>query len=138
MAEFCFKKYVADRGKSDSFFIASAGVSGEETGNPVHYGTRKILTRLGIDCSEKTAAKIRKSDYSNYDYIIGMDRGNMSSLGIFFSGDKEHKLYSLLQFAGLNRDIADPWYTGDFEKTFDDITLGLAAFYQYLLDNKKV
>lgn len=133
MAEFLFKDYVNKLNVSDSFYISSAATSAEEIGNGVHYGTKKILKKLGIDCSNKTARKIILDDYNNFDFIIGMDNYNLINLKKFFN--KADKIYSLLSFAGLNRDISDPWYTNDFNKTYQDIKLGLEAFYNYLCIN---
>ena len=133
MAEFLFKEYIEKKNKENLFHIESAATSSEEIGNPVHYGTKKILTSLGIDCSKKRARKIRYEDIKEYDFIIGMDQYNISNLRRFFGTNE--KIYSLLEFAGLNRDISDPWYTGDFERTYADISLGLESFYQYLVIN---
>ena len=131
MAEFLFKDYVKKRNVESLFHIESAATSSEEIGNPIHYGTKKILNALGIDCSSKRARKIRQEDYETYDFIIGMDQYNISNLERFF-GNK-NKIYSLLEFANVNRDISDPWYTGNFQKTYEDICIGLEAFYQYLV-----
>lgn len=133
MAEFLFKDYVKKINKEDMFYISSAATSSEEIGNKVHYGTKKILDSLKIDCSNKFARKIEISDYNNFDFIIGMDNYNIINLKNFFN--KENKIYSLLSFAGLNRDISDPWYTNDFNKTYQDIRLGIDAFYNYLINN---
>ncbi|MCM1131535.1 MAG: low molecular weight phosphotyrosine protein phosphatase [Roseburia sp.] len=131
MAEFLFKDYVHKNGVEEIFHIESAATSSEEIGNPIHYGTRKILSFLGIDCSKKRARKVRIEDIYEYDFIIGMDQYNIASLKRFF--DTEDKIYSLLDFANLKRDISDPWYTGDFQKTYEDICIGIEAFYQFLV-----
>ena len=131
MAEFLFKDYVQKKGVEDIFHIESAATSSEEIGNPVHYGTRKILNSLGIDCSKKRARRIRLEDMNEYDFIIGMDQYNISNLRRFF--DTKNKIYSLLEFANMHRDISDPWYTGDFQKTYEDICIGIEAFYQFLV-----
>ncbi|MBD5391109.1 low molecular weight phosphotyrosine protein phosphatase, partial [bacterium] len=94
-------------------------------------GTKRILSSLGIDCSNKTARRIRKDDLLNFDFIIGMDQANIRNMRIFFS--QTEKIYPLLSFANLNRDISDPWYTGDFQKTYEDICLGIEGFYQFLI-----
>lgn len=134
MAEFLFKDYVKQKNKENLFHIESAATSSEEIGNPVHYGTRKILNSLGIDCSSKRARRIRQEDLKQYDFIIGMDQYNISNLIRFFG--TQNKIFSLLDFAGLDRDISDPWYTGDFQKTYEDICIGTEAFYQYLVINQ--
>lgn len=136
MAEFLFQDYVKKKGVEDLFHIESAATSSEEIGNPVHYGTRKILNSLGIDCSKKRARRIRLEDIKEYDFIIGMDQYNISNLKRFF--EKKDKIYSLLEFANIHRDISDPWYTGDFQKTYEDICIGLEAFYQYLVINQRI
>lgn len=122
MAEFVLKNMVEQEGLGDKFFIASSAASFEEIGNPVHHGTAKVLDRLSIDYSEKRAVHLEKSDFEKYDYFIGMDKYNMADMKRILKADK--KQYKLLEFAGLSRDVADPWYTGDFERTFEDINLG--------------
>ena len=129
MAEFLFKDYVAKKKTQDKFIIESCATSTEEIGNPVHYGTRRILNNLGIDCSKKRARQIRQKDFDDFDYIIAMDLNNLRWLR-GYKGYEKVKL--LLEYAGLNRSIADPWYTGDFNETYDDIMKGLKAFYKYL------
>ncbi len=137
MAEFLFKDYVKKRGKEKEFFIESAATSAEEIGNSVHYGTKKILSKLGIDCSTKRARQIRISDYDDFDYLIGMDYYNIVNLKRFFNDDK-HKIYQLLEFTQENRDIEDPWYTHNFESTYRDISRGLDAFYCFLIAHKGI
>lgn len=130
MAEFILKDMVEKEGEADNFFIASSATSYEEIGNPIHHGTAKILDRLGIDYSKKRAILLEKSDFEKYDYFIGMDSYNMSNMKRILKTDK--KQYKLLEFAGLSRDVADPWYTGNFEQTFEDITLGCKCFIKKL------
>lgn len=129
MAEFVMKDIVAKRGAADRFLIDSAATSAEEQGNPMHYGTRKKLTENGIPFNNRYARKIIKSDYEKYDYIICMDRNNVRNLNVFFGGDKDGKISLLL----IDRSVADPWYTGDFDKTYDDILLGCTALADRLL-----
>lgn len=136
MAEFLFKDYVAKKKQENSFYIESAATSSEEIGNPVHHGTRRILNSLGIDCSCKKARKIKSSDIHEFDFIIGMDQYNISNLTRFFG--TKNKIYSLLEFAGIDKDISDPWYTGDFQKTYQDICIGIEAFYQYLVIKNRI
>ncbi|MGN0493821.1 MAG: low molecular weight protein-tyrosine-phosphatase [Acutalibacteraceae bacterium] len=133
MAEFVMKKIAADRGLSEKFIISSAATSAEEQGNGMHYGTRKVLNEMGIPFTQHYARKITRADYDKYDYIIGMDRSNIRNLTAFFGGDPDKKIHLLLSFAGGNLDVADPWYTGDFEKTYDDILLGCGALAKMLL-----
>lgn len=134
MAEFVMKDLVAKRGLADRFHIESAATSAEELGNPVHPGTRRILEGLGIDCSAKRARRLRKADYDEFDLIIAMDSQNMRNMDRMLGDDPDHKLHKLLEYAGSDSDIADPWYTGDFETTYDDVNAGchgLLAFLDY-------
>ncbi len=130
MAEFIMKHIVTENGLSDSFIISSAATSAEEQGNGMHYGTRRVLTDKGIPFTQHYARRLTEKDYDKYDYIIGMDRNNIRDMTAFFGGDPKNKISLLLSFAGENRSVADPWYTGDFEKTYDDILLGCKALYQ--------
>lgn len=130
MAEFIMKNIVANDGKSVDFIISSAATSDEEQGNGIHYGTRKVLTDKGIPFTQHFARKITKEDYCKYDYIIGMDQSNIRDMLAFFGGDPQNKIRLLLSFTEDNRSVADPWYTGNFEKTYNDISLGCRALYQ--------
>ena len=136
MAEFLFKKLVNEKGLSDYFYIASAATSTEEIGNPVHYGTRKILDRFNIDYKNKRAYQLTKKDVNEYDYIICMDRNNMCNLNRMFGNNAKFSM--LLDYPNLNRDVLDPWYTGDFNSTYNDIDVGINAFLNYLIDNKLI
>lgn len=138
MAEFLFKKFVNEKGLSEKFYVESAATSSEEVGNPVYSPARRILSTQGIDCSGKRARKITDSDYDNFDYIICMDKMNETALKSFFYGDKQNKVFKMLYFAGEARDVADPWFTGDFEKTFKDITAGINGFYEFLKNNRQI
>lgn len=124
MAEFVFKDMVVKAGLGRSFEIASAATSREEIGNPVHPGTRRILEPLGISCSGKHAVQTTKKDYAHYDYLIGMDSWNIRNMLRIFGSDPEHKVYKLLEFAGRPDDVADPWYTGNFDVTYRDVLEG--------------
>ena len=128
MAEFLFKDMVKKRGIAEQFYIASAATSTEEIGNPVHRGTRNILNGLGISCQGKQAVQMTKADYIKYDYLIGMDHWNISNMTRIAGGDPEGKIIRLLDFTARPRDVADPWYTGDFNTTYRDIIGGLEAF----------
>lgn len=138
MAEFLMKELVKDEGTADKFEIDSAATNGCEAGNPVHYGTARILERMGIDFSRKRARKLAVSDYGKSDYFIGMDAMNIRDMKRLFNGDPEGKVRLLLDFTDDKRDVADPWYTGNFEQTFIDVTRGIKGFYEYLKKEGKV
>lgn len=127
MAEFVLKDIVKKAGRADEFYIASAATSTEEIGNDIHLGTRAVLRSHGIPFERRAARQITKADYENFDYIIGMDEYNMRNLKRMLGDDKCKKLYKLLEFAGSSRDVADPWYTGDFNTTYEDVLLGCNA-----------
>ena len=131
MAEFLFKDMIHKKGLDDMFYVESAGTSNEEYGNGVHYKVKKMLDKLGIDSSSKTARKINESDYDKFDYIIAMDKSNIYSINRIID-DYENKVYRLLDFSNNPRDIADPWYTGNFEESYKDIMEGLDSFLNYL------
>ena len=124
MAEFIMKDLVQKAGLESEFEIASAAVSAEELGNPVYPPARRKLAEHGISCQGKTARRITKADYEAYDLILGMDQSNMRGMNRTFGGDPEHKLHLLLEFAGRPGEVADPWYTGDFEATWQDVLEG--------------
>lgn len=136
MAEFLLKDMVEKRGIADQFYIQSAATSTEEiwngVGNPVHPGTRRILDGLGISCAGKRAVQLTKKDYNNYDYLICMDSWNLKNVARICGKDKDNKIYRLLDFTDDKRDVADPWYTGNFDKTYEDIMKGLEGFLAYL------
>jgi len=138
MAEFMLKHMVKTRGMANQFHIASAATSAEETGNPVHYGTRRKLAQYGISVAGKTAVRMQKQDYGAYDYLIGMDDANIRNMRRIAGGDPAHKICKLLEFAGSTRDIADPWYTGNFDETYDDILEGCEAFLNQLQRDGKI
>ena len=127
MAEFVMKDMVRREGLAERFFIASAATSTEEIGNPVHRGTRDKLGREGIPMTDRAAVQLKREDYENYDYLIGMDGWNIRNMLRILGGDPEGKVYKLLAFAGEERDVADPWYTGDFDATYRDVTAGCAG-----------
>ena len=124
MAEFVMKDIVQKQGIANEFYIASAATSMEEIGNPVHHGTRNRLAQEGISVAGKYAVRMERSDYQKYDYIIGMDSWNYKNMLRIVGKDKEHKISLLLDYTDHPRDAADPWYTGDFEKTYEDVVAG--------------
>ena len=127
MAEFVMKDMVEKQGIAEDFYIASAATSTEEIGNGVHYGTRRKLAEFGISTDGKRAVQLKKSDYGKYDYIIGMDSWNMRNMKRMLPEDTDNKIHLLLDFSASPRDIADPWYTGDFDTTYNDILEGCTA-----------
>ena len=130
MAEFVAKKYIKDNGLEKDFYFCSSGTSTEELGNPVHYGTARVLDRLGItDYKQKRAVQIKKSQYADFDLFICMDRANVRNLTRIFGDDSQNKIKLLLEYADCFRDVADPWYTGDFDQTYRDVNMGLQAFF---------
>ena len=133
MAEFVFRDMVQRKGLSDQFYIASAATSSEEIGNPVHYGTTNKLKKYGISTKGKYAVQLKRKDYQEYDYILGMENRNIRNIDRIVSSDPEHKVYKLLDFSGNPRDIADPWFTGNFGRTYDDILEGCEGFLNYLI-----
>lgn len=127
MAEFVLKDMVKKAGLEDSFVIASSATSREEIGNPVHHGTRNKLAEYGISTNGKYAIQLTRADYDRYDYILAMDSFNIRNIMRIIGEDSLGKVYKLLDFAG-GGDIADPWYTGNFDVTYDDIVRGCEAF----------
>ena len=136
MAEFLFKDMTEKAGLSGSFEIVSRATSDEEIGNGVHRGTRQILSRFGIDTRGKTAVRLTAKDYDRYDLIIGMDSANIRNILRITGGDPKGRVYKLLDFAGENADISDPWYTGDFETTLSDVSRGLEGLFAQLCADK--
>ena len=121
MAEFVMKKMVKDAGREAQFEIASAATSTEEIGNPVYPPARRILAEHGISCAGKTARQMTRQDYDYFDQIIAMDRSNLRNLKRMFGEDTEHKISLLMDYTHRPGDVADPWYTGDFEATWHDV-----------------
>ena len=121
MAEFVMKKMVKDAGREAQFEIASAATSTEEIGNPVYPPARRILAEHGIGCAGKTARQMTRQDYDYFDQIIAMDRNNLRNLKRMFGEDTQHKISLLMDYTHRPGDVADPWYTGDFETTWRDV-----------------
>ena len=125
MAEFVMKDMVHKRGLDDRFEVASAATSREEIGNPVYPPARRKLAEHGISCGGHHARQMTREDYDRYDYIIGMDMANLRNICRITGGDLEHKVSLLLDHtARAGQEVADPWYTGDFDETWDDVTEG--------------
>ena len=136
MAEFVMKDIVDRHGMSDAFRIASAATHNDEIGSPVHYGTREILDSVGISCAGKTARRLKQSDSEEWDIFIGMDKANIKNMKQQLSGEAADKIHLLLEFAHSTRDVAVPWYTGDFETTYDDVVAGCTGLYAWLTGDK--
>ena len=138
MAEFVMKDIVSKKGISDEFIIASAATSNEEIGNPVYPPVRRLLSERGISTDGKRAVRVTKGDYGYYDYLICMDKNNLRNLNLIIGKDTENKIYRLLDFTATPNDVADPWYTGDFEATEKDVNNGCHALLDYILKNHKL
>ncbi len=138
MAEFMFKDLIEKEGIAEQFYVESAATSSEECwngiGNPVYPPARQELAKHGISCEGKRARQIVKADYEAYDFLIGMEGYNIRNMKWAFGEDTEGKIYKLLDFAG-GGDISDPWYSGDFTRTYRDILRGLEGFLMYLREN---
>ncbi|MBQ7107359.1 MAG: low molecular weight phosphotyrosine protein phosphatase [Clostridia bacterium] len=131
MAEFVLKDMVNKKGIAENFRITSSATSTEEIGNGIHYGTRTKLKEMGVPFTDHRATQITIDDYKNYDYILLMDRNNLRNITRIIGQDTENKVRLLLDFAG-GGDIADPWYTGNFDDTYRDVVKGCEAFLEYL------
>ena len=132
MAEFVMKDLVKKQGLENEFYIASAATSTEEIGNGVHRGTRRKLAQYGISTDGKVAVQLRKSDYDDYDYLIGMDEQNLRNMKRIVGSDDENKLSLLLDFTDRPGAIADPWYTGNFDRTYEDVLEGCRGLLEHL------
>ena len=129
MAEFVFRNMVRERGLADQFEIASSATSREEIGNPVHPGTKRKLREFGIHTDGKYAVQLTKADYNNYDYLLAMEQRNIINAMRILGSDPEAKVARLLDYSAKPRDIADPWYTGNFDVTYNDIYEGCELHY---------
>ncbi len=137
MAEFLLKDMVKKAGISNHFRIASAATSTDAIGCEVHPGTKERLALDGISVGWKIAVQLKKEDYTEYDYLIGMDRWNIKDMQKLLGGDPDKKIHKLLEFAGSSRDVADPWYTGDFEAAYDDIKRGCECLLRSVLEHEE-
>ena len=132
MAEFVMKYLIQKEGLEEHFLIESAATSAEEIGNGVYPPARRKLAEHGIGCEGKTARQMTRSDYDRYDYIIGMDTRNIRNMRNICSGDPENKIKMLMDYTRRPGDVADPWYTGDFEATWRDVLEGCQALLKDL------
>ena len=124
MAQYVLEHLVHEQGLQDCFLIDSAATSREEIGNGVHPGTARMLKKQGVPCGNHRARRIRSSEADDWDLIVGMDRANMSNLRRMLPASAHGKLRKMLEFTGSSRDVADPWYTGDVQATYDDVLAG--------------
>ena len=133
MAEFVFLDMVKKRGLSDVVTAVSSATSTEEIGNDIHRGTRAILTKYNIPFTRREAVQLNRSDYDKYDLFVGMDSANVRNMHRIFGSDADCKILRLLDLTDEKRDVADPWYTGNFEATYRDIILGCEALFLQIL-----
>ena len=132
MAEFVMKDLARKAGLEDRFLIASKAARHDELGNDTHYGTKAKLRQMGVPFAKRRATLLDRSDYDAYDYLIGMDEENMRDMLRLFGGDPNGKIYKLLRFADEDRDVADPWYTGNFDETYEDVLKGCTALLRMI------
>ena len=135
MAEFVMKVLVEKQGLEAHFEIASAATSTEELGNPVYPPARQKLAEHGIKCAGHAARQLRREDYSRYDYLVGMDDANLRNMRRICGGDPQGKLHLLMDFTARPGDVADPWYTGDFESTWRDVMEGCQGLLAHLVES---
>ncbi len=136
MAEFIFKKMCA-QGQRNDIVVSSSATSSEEIwngiGNPVYPPAKEVLKKHGIDCGNKCAVQLKKTDYNAYDLFIVMDENNLRNIHRIFGDDTEHKVRKLLDYTENGGDVADPWYSGNFDKAYDDIFRGCRALYETII-----
>lgn len=132
MAEFVMKDLVEKAGLGAQFTIASAATSTEEISNPVYPPARQMLAQHGISCAGKTARQVRRGEYADWDLFIGMDFANLRNMERIFGGDPERKIHALLDYTARPGEVADPWYTGDFEATWRDVLAGCTGLLNSL------
>lgn len=132
MAEYVMKDLVQKAGLEDEFEIASAATSTEEIGNPVYPPARNKLAQHGISCQGHAARQLKRADYGRWDLLIGMDQANLRNMNRICGGDPEGKIHLLMDYTARPGEVADPWYTGDFETTWQDVFLGCSQLLQQL------
>ena len=132
MAEFVMKDLVRKAELAEEFSIASAATSTEEIGNPIYPPARRKLAEHGIGCAGKTARQLRREDYDRFDLLIGMDGANLRNMRRICGGDPEGKISLLLDWTGRSGDVADPWYTGDFDATWRDVLVGCSGLLAHI------
>ena len=132
MAKFVFEDLLKKKGLESKYFVDSAGTSNEETRNDMHYGSKDKLNEKGVAYTKHKAKQMKKEDYEKYDYIIAMETSNIKGIMRIIGEDKKNKVCRLLDYTRNPRDIADPWYTGNFEITYNDIVEGCNALIHNL------
>lgn len=132
MAEYVMRELLRQQRWDGCVQVDSAATSSEELGNPVHPGTRRQLAAHGVPCGDHRARRLTRADYDQYDLLIGMDACNLRNMRALLGGDPEGKCHLLMEFCGQRRDVADPWYTGDFDATWRDVSAGCQALLAYL------
>ena len=137
MAEFVFKKMVAERGIADQFVIASSATSTEEiwggVGNPVYPPAKAVMAKHGISCEGKRAVQLTRADYEKYDLFVGMDSANIRNMHHILGGDPQGKIRKLMDYTAKGGDVADPWYTRDFAATYRDVKAGCQGLLAEIL-----
>lgn len=137
MAEFVMKDLVKKAGLESQFHIASAATSTEEIGNPLYPPARRKLAERGIGCAGKTARQLARADYDQYDLLIGMDSANLRNMRRICGGDPKGKIHLLMEYTDHPGDVADPWYTDDFEATWRDVLAGCSGVLELLQSRRK-
>ena len=135
MAEYVFLDMIKKRGLSDRLTAVSSATSTEEIGNDIHYGTKRILDKYAIPYRRREATQLTRSDYNRYDLFVGMDSANIRNMLRIFGSDPDSKVVKLLDLTDRHGDVADPWYTGNFEDTYRDVTLGCEALIDRLSES---
>ena len=137
MAEFVMKDLIQKEGLEKEISVASAATSREELGHDIHYSTKQKLREKGIPFQPRQAVQLTMADYDRYDFLIGMDSCNLTNIIRITGRDGAHKVFLLLEFAGEDRDIADPWYTGDFDSAYQDIVCGCQALLERIKSKRE-
>ena len=133
IARFIMKGLAKKSGPESQFHIEFVATSTEEIGNPIYPPARRKLAEHGIDCTGKTARQLRNSDYDQFDLLSGMDKANLRNMYRICGGDFDDKMHLLMEFAGCpDAEVADPWYTGDFEATWQDVLDGCTGLLDFL------
>lgn len=135
MAEFIMKEKIKKNNLQDKFIIESKGTSYEEEGNDIYPNVKRLLDEKNISYTRRCATTLVEEDYEKYDYFIGMDQNNIRNMKYLFNNDPNNKVYRLLDFTSLKKDVEDPWYTRNFEKVYEEINIGCDKLLETLLSN---